>query len=222
LYATAFDGSLEQNKLWLRGWRLQMSAPNKGVVPRGKILFPNLCPVCLSPNPSSLHSVASDYGKLNGFYVLFATTKHLIAQVPLCTDCAGKERRLQRYSSVSIAAGLLLAVAVSLWFDLGSWGWALLGVLFCAPGILVSESVGKPIRGGRYDENTVEFKFKSPEYAEQFRVVNRSQGYAPGQGLRPAQNSLRLMAAAPSLCRGLFPVWRAHGNFGVRICRGYQ
>jgi len=143
------------------------------VVPRGKILFPNLCPVCLSANPTSVQTITSDYGKFSGYYAFFTTSKHLVTQVALCADCALKERRLQRYCQASIVIGLIfgLIVAVHLDFDRGTT--CLVGIAFGAPGILVSEYVGKPVRVGKYDEKTVEFCFKCSEYADKFRAMNQ-------------------------------------------------
>ena len=109
-----------------------MSAKNKVVVTRGRILFPNLYPVCLSAGPSSLQSITSDYGKFSGYYVFFTTRKQLVTQVAICTDCVGKERRLQKYSRALAVLGFLVALGVTVHFDLGSSGWAF-GVAFCAP-----------------------------------------------------------------------------------------
>lgn len=93
--------------------------------------------------------------------------------VPFCASCAEKEQRLQKFSSGLTILGLFIGVAVAIHFDWGNWAWAL-GIAFCAPGILLSEFIGKPVRIGRYDDNTVEFSFKSPEYADQFRTLNQS------------------------------------------------
>jgi hypothetical protein len=142
------------------------------VVARGQILFPDLCPVCLSVGPSSLQSITSDYGKFGGYYVFFTTRKHLVTQIALCTACAKKERRLQLLSRGLIVFGILAAVGVAIRLDGWNYAWAL-GIAFCGPGVLLSEFIGKPVRVGRYDANTVEFNFKSLAYAEQFRALNQ-------------------------------------------------
>ena len=95
---------------------------NTVVVARGQILFPNLCPVCLSPGPSSRQSITSDYGKFSGYYVFFTTKKHLVTQIAICPNCLAKERRLQKYAGAFVIVGLLIAVAVAIGFDLGR-GW---------------------------------------------------------------------------------------------------
>jgi hypothetical protein len=152
-----------------------MSANNKVVVARGRIQFPHLCPVCLSDGPSTVQSIASDYGKFSGYYVFFTTRKHLVTQVRICTDCVAKERKLQKYSRALVVVGLLVALGVAIRFDLGRGSGWFLAVALGAPGILLSELVGKPVRVGRYDDETIEFNFKSPEYAEQFRSLNQAQ-----------------------------------------------
>jgi hypothetical protein len=92
--------------------------------------------------------------------------------VPVCRDCKEKERRLQKLTQFAILAGIAAAVAISIKFDL-SRGWALLlGVVFVAPGVFASEYIGKPVRVGHYDDELAEFKFKSPEYANMFKLAN--------------------------------------------------
>lgn len=152
-----------------------MSTRNSVVVTRGQIQFPNLCPVCLSAEPSSRQSITSDEGKFSGYYVFFTTRKHLVTQIVVCTDCARKEKRLQRYCQALTMFGLVTAVGIAIHFELGTGSVVALGIAFGAPGILLSELVGKPVRVGRYDENIVEFNFKSPQYAELFRTLNQSR-----------------------------------------------
>jgi hypothetical protein len=152
-----------------------MSARNTVVVTRGQILFPNLCPVCLSPGPSSRQSITSDYGKFSGYYVFFTTKKHLVTQIAICSNCLAKERRLQKYSGALVIVGLLVSVAIAIRFDLSRGSVFFLAVALGAPGIFLSELVGKPVRVGRYDDSTVEFNFKSAEYAEHFKTLNQSQ-----------------------------------------------
>jgi hypothetical protein len=137
--------------------------------------FPNFCAICVRPGPSEALSVTSDEGKFSGYYVAFTTWKHLITSVPVCRDCKEKERRLQKLTRFAILAGIVLAAAIAIKFDL-SRGWAiLLGVVFVAPGVLASEYIGKPVRVGQYDDELVEFKFKSPEYANMFELANSPQ-----------------------------------------------
>lgn len=150
-----------------------MSARNTVTVTRGQIQFPNLCAVCLSAEASSRQSITSDYGKFSGYYVFFTTRKHLVTQIAVCTDCARKEKRLQKYGRALALLGLLVAVGIEIHFDLGT-GSIALGMALSAPGILLSELAGKPVRVGRYDDNTVEFNFKSSKYAELFRTLNQS------------------------------------------------
>jgi hypothetical protein len=151
-----------------------MSARNSVVVTRGQIRFPNLCPVCLSAAPSSSQSITSDEGKFSGYYVFFTTRKHLVTQIAFCTDCAKKEKRLQRYGQALAVVGILVAAGIAIHFDLARGSTIALGIALGAPGILLSELVGKPVRVGRYDDDTVEFSFKSPKYAELFRTLNQN------------------------------------------------
>jgi hypothetical protein len=149
-------------------------AVNSVSVKRGRIQFPNACAVCLSPNPTWVQGLTSDQGKFSGYYVFFTTWKHLKSQIRVCETCGKKERRIQRIAQTSVFIGLIASVALSIYLDLGKRGAVLLGMVFCAPGILVSEKVGKPVRVGEYDDNSVEFRFKSAEYANQFRALNQA------------------------------------------------
>jgi hypothetical protein len=146
---------------------------NSVTVKRGRIQFPNVCAVCMSPNPTWVQGLTSEQGKFSGYYVFFTTWKHLKSQIRICETCGKKERRIQRIAQTSIFIGLIAGVALSIYLDLGRGGF-LLGMAFCAPGILLSETVGKPVRVGEYDDESVEFRFKSAEYANQFRALNQS------------------------------------------------
>ncbi len=142
------------------------------VVPRGGLLFPNACPGCLRPSPSSDEAVASDYGRFGGYYVLFATTKHLVAQIPHCSECAGRLKRIRTWSAMAILAGLAGAVVVDIRLGLSRFWEFAVAVAFCAPGIIASEYLGRAVRIGKYDKDRVEFRFKSTEYAAQFESLN--------------------------------------------------
>jgi hypothetical protein len=137
--------------------------------------FPNVCAVCVSPNPTWVQGLTSDQGKFSGYYVFFTTWEHLRTQIRVCETCGKKERRIQRIAQASIFVGLIAGVVLAIYFDLGRGGAFLMGVAFCLPGILVSEKVGKPIRVGKYDDASVEFRFKSAEYANQFRALNQGR-----------------------------------------------
>jgi hypothetical protein len=98
-----------------------------------------------------------------------------VTQIAVCVDCARREKRLQKYGQGLAMLGLLLAVWIAIHFDLGRGSGIALGIAFAAPGIFLSELAGKPVRVGRYDDNTVEFNFKSSKYAELFRTLNQSR-----------------------------------------------
>ena len=147
-----------------------MAALTNVVVTRGHFKFPNLCAVCLSDAPPTAQPVTSDHGKFSGYFGFFITRKHLVMKVPVCTACAKKEHRIQKYASALTLLGMLVGVGVSIHFDL-NW---VFGVVFCVPGIVLSEIIGKSVRVGRYDDSVVEFRFKSSAYAERFRILNQS------------------------------------------------
>jgi len=126
----------------------------------------------MSPDPTWVQGLTSDQGKFSGYYVFFTTWTHLKTQIKICESCAKKVRRIQNIARASIFIGLIAGVALSFYLDAGRWGAFLLGVVFCAPGILLSEKAGKPVSVGKYDDASVEFCFKSSEYANQFRALN--------------------------------------------------
>jgi hypothetical protein len=148
---------------------------NKIVVSRGsQYRFPNFCAICLRPGPTERLPVASDEGKLSGYYVVFTSWRHLVTSVPVCAECRLKEKRLQKIAQVMVFIGLIAGVGIAIKLDLDR-GWVfLLGVVMVAPGVLASELMGKPVRIGRYNDQTVEFAFKSPEYAKLFKQANES------------------------------------------------
>jgi hypothetical protein len=145
---------------------------NSVTVKRGQIQFPNVCAACMSPNPTWVQGLTSDQGKFSGYYVFFTTWKHLKTQIRICETCAKKERRIQRIAQASIFIGLIGGVALSIYLDLGRGAAGLLGVALALPGILLSEKVGKPVGIGKYDDEYVEFCFKSADYANAFKKLN--------------------------------------------------
>jgi hypothetical protein len=95
-------------------------------------------------------------------------------QIRTCETCGKKERRIQRIAQASIFIGLIAGLLLAIHFDLGRGVAGLLGAALALPGILLSEVVGTPVRVGKYDDEYVEFRFKSAEYAKQFRTLNQA------------------------------------------------
>jgi hypothetical protein len=98
-----------------------------------------------------------------------------VTQVLLCENCDQKERRIQIFSAVLIVLGFVLAFVLSRHFDVARQNAFFIGMVCCAPGILLTHFVGDPVRVGFYDDKTVEFSFKSSEYANKFRMMNQGQ-----------------------------------------------
>jgi hypothetical protein len=129
----------------------------------------------MSPKPDTALVLRSEEGK-SAWRVFYRKVERLQIEVPHCRKCANKALRIVRFGNLSIVLGIIAAVALSLRFDLSRWAGFALAMVLCIPGMLVQTYVGA-VRFVRYDDNLLEFRFKSAQYAELFYRLN-SQGSA--------------------------------------------
>ena len=132
--------------------------------------FPNLCPQCLIPNCTWTIQVQSDRGKFAGYFVFFTRWRHTVVKVPFCENCARKIAKRGRFGQVLTFVGLITAVAISVWLDLGRGAVFLLAIVLCLPGILLD--VGNGVVHFAVAEEGLVFRFKSKEYAQAFFKTN--------------------------------------------------
>ena len=74
--------------------------------------------------------------------------------------------------------GFLGGFAVSQWYNLGRWPGTFLTIILAAPGACLMEYRHRVVRVKTYDEETVTFSFKRPEYAQEFMVANHIDEFA--------------------------------------------
>jgi hypothetical protein len=148
----------------------------KVLVRTGTLRFPSICPSCLVPNPDAQILLKSEQHRFAGYRVFYIKYKYRTVWIPYCSACA---RRLSIWMRVSTAAtllGLMLCVAIMVSFNLDRWAASLLIIPLCGPGIWASTSLGHYVRLVHDDENSLELRFKSPEYANHFHQLNRRPG----------------------------------------------
>ena len=75
--------------------------------------------------------------------------------------------------------GIILAVGLGIWFDLGRWTGFVLAVLLCSPGVLLGTYKARTVRVSAYDQETVTFSFKRSEDAQEFMRANRIEVEQP-------------------------------------------
>jgi hypothetical protein len=67
---------------------------------------------------------------------------------------------------------VIIAFAVTLWFDLSKWVGCWLAVVLVLPAVWLTDYRGRVVRKKSYDANRVTFEFKRSEYAQQFGQQN--------------------------------------------------
>jgi hypothetical protein len=117
-------------------------------------------------------SISSDTQKMKGYYVVAIKYERLNVGIPFCHECAAKLLRNARYGKWLFIAGLVAAVAVGIWLDLGRWQTGALGVVFIAPALWLMYYGGQQVRVSNYSDETITFSFKHPEYAQEFIALN--------------------------------------------------
>jgi hypothetical protein len=141
-------------------------------VPKGVIEFPQLCPSCLRPECDVLVFISSHEQKFAGYRVLYTKWRYLQIAVPHCRRCSTRQRRLQRVGQGLAVIGLVLGLVMGIRYNLGWWMTGVLGAALVLPGIAVDTYPFRSVRLAAYDDNWMEFHFKSLEYAKEFHRLN--------------------------------------------------
>jgi hypothetical protein len=132
-----------------------------------------MCVSCLATNPSDKTLVESDTRKFRR-WTGFLRREFVYLQVfpPYCQTCASKLSRTRTLGVAGAFIGALVAVLVSKSLDLT--GISEIGVLvaFTLPGGLVWQYGGVAVPLSSFDEKTIVFKFKHPQFAGEFRRLN--------------------------------------------------
>jgi hypothetical protein len=150
----------------------------KVTVPRESYSFPQRCPDCLNPDLLTSIYVSSDERKLKAFYLVASKHEYLRVPVPFCQRCAARRIRWSKIGGGLTIFGFLGGFAVSQWYGLGSWPLAFFTVACMLPGICLQEYRHRVVRVKAYDEETVTFSFKRPEYAQEFMAANHIDEFA--------------------------------------------
>ena len=126
-------------------------------VPRKSYQFPALCPDCL--RTGSLTSVPIPAA--------------LRIKAPFCELCAARLVKLRKLGRPLLILVVVIALAVTLWFDLSKWEGCFLASILVLPTVWLSDYRDRVVRIKRYDADAVTFEFKRGEYAQQFGQLNR-------------------------------------------------
>jgi hypothetical protein len=138
-------------------------------VPRTNIHFPDICPNCLGKGANTPIETISQ-----------AKTGHRVVNVirdiaklsfPYCVNCAKNVKRRHKLISWPFYCVLIAWVIACLMFGLGRlvyWG----AILLSLPVVFLSRH-RVAVRLGDFDEDWVECRFRSPQYAEAFASLNQ-------------------------------------------------
>lgn len=133
------------------------------------IHFPDLCPNCLRKPADADISVTSQINNS----VLHPITKResITLKVPYCEDCAAKFKHRRRLFAWPSYFAIAVWLAFCIWFNLGRLPMYVGGFLLALP-LLSFVRQASAITLGNFDQDWLEFHFRSPDYAEQFALAN--------------------------------------------------
>jgi hypothetical protein len=126
-------------------------------VPRKSYKFPALCPDCLRP------------GQLTDIRIPAAQS----ITVPFCELCAARQIKWRKLGRPLLIGAVVIALAVTLWFDLPKWIGCWLAMVLVLPTVWLTDYRDRVVRIKSYDADKVTFEFKRSEYAQQFRHLNQ-------------------------------------------------
>ena len=94
-------------------------------------------------------------------------------QVPFCEVCAARVVKRRKLGRPLFLLALVIALAVTLWFDLSKLVGCWLAMFFVLPTVWLVDFRDRVVRVKSYDANKVTFEFKRGEYAQQFGQLNQ-------------------------------------------------
>jgi hypothetical protein len=150
------------------------------VVPRTtEMLFPNLCPGCLKPQPETSLRICSDRGRMKAFYLVYSKWEYLRITVPFCKACARRRELWRSYDSwlVVIAAlgSLVVSLSIVALLDLSPWlFWLIFFILALFSTFLCNRLVNdnRAVRIKAHNDGSIRFAFCHNEYARVFADLN--------------------------------------------------
>ena len=145
----------------------------KVTVPRQSYSFPQRCPDCLRTGPLT-NLVLTFEPKPKRSYVIASHYQCLNVEVPYCEECAVRQLRLWKLARVLTVAGLVTGLGIGFWFHLGRWAGIGVAAAGAFPGIWLRD-YHRAARINTFDDDTVTFSFKCPEYATEFMAANHIQ-----------------------------------------------
>ena len=126
-------------------------------VPKKSHEFPELCPDCLRTGPLRSVPIPAD----------------LRIQVPYCERCAARLVKRRRLGRPLLIIAVVIAFALTLWFDLSKWIGCWLAIVLVLPTLWLTDYRDRVVRLKNHDSDKVTFEFKRSEYAQEFEHLNR-------------------------------------------------
>src|SRR5437588_7015025 len=134
-----------------------MAAWSTVAVPRKSYDFPALCPDCLRTGTLIDVPIPADPR----------------IKVPFCELCAARLVRWRKLGRPLLILAVVIALAVTLWFDLSKLVGCWLAVILVLPTVWLTDFRDRVVRIKSYDADKVTFEFRRSEYAQQFGQLNK-------------------------------------------------
>lgn len=156
-------------------------------VPMNQVIrFPNRCVVCEKPHPGDSVDIDVIISKWNTFELVFALVLDTpyasensyqdIKGVPACKECAEKLKKNLNQNDIRNRIMLILATLMIvglLIIEIG-WLWKFIGFLVIAITVLIIYGTNIPAVDTTVNKQIITFYFKSPQFAEEFRQLNKT------------------------------------------------
>lgn len=154
-------------------WYLTLRWTHYLVDPNG-IVFPDICPVCLSPADTAVEENSSR--RVTAHYVVARRFEWWSAKIPHCLKC---ERKQVRDLVIGIALGATCALAVAIANppprELGEF---VIYAFFAYPFYVVSDNLRKGVAFGSANSKMLNIRIRRREYFDRFVAANSASAVA--------------------------------------------
>jgi hypothetical protein len=133
----------------------RMAAWTAVAVPRKSYDFPALCPDCLRTGPLTAVPIPAN----------------LPIKVPFCELCTARLVKWRKLGRPLLILSVVIAFAVTLWFDLSKWVGCWLAIVLVLPTVWLTDYRDRVVRIKNYDANKVTVRPSKQDFLRRCRKV---------------------------------------------------
>jgi hypothetical protein len=142
------------------------------VAPKAAVKFPEFCPRCSRlADSTSLQFESPEQRRFGLFY--WKTTRAL-SNVPHCFECTVELKRSRRICSWTWGLAAFRVIAAAIWFRLPRFATYVGLFIISTPFVYLYDRTSA-VKLGDFNEELVEYRFRSHDYAKAFATLNNVQ-----------------------------------------------